>query len=685
MSETIIGQTLLKQFRVDAFIASGGMGAVYRVWDLKRNVPLAMKVLHSDLAEDPSVLKRFQREARALQKLTHPNIVPFYGLNQTSDFFFLLEKYIDGPTLKDIFKNKRGPLPLEEALTYFTALCSALGFAHHNGVVHCDIKPGNIMMDRGGNIYLTDFGIARHAESTVTTFGGAGTPAYMAPEQILDKAVSPATDVYALGIILYEMLTGVRPFRGDEPGLTNKGGTSGERIRYAQLNLSAPDPRQINSSIPVELADIITKAMAKSHVERYQNATEMLNAVQGAFQAKNGNLAPQTEASDYAQPTSSTITQGVPDKSIRIPGPGLSGATNNKTVIIAGLAILLVIFGAFAISRIGNASSQSDAAAQTEQAAADIAVQVATGVPPTKRPSLPTETSVPQAPPDASSNWIAYTYGVDQDSTGTDPRYLERINIQTGEKQRLTFDNGGINFPSFSSTGDQIVYTGCKSGFCQLYILDIGSGNIEKLPGITVKAMWPSWCSDGDKDLIAFEGRVTSSNRRIYLYDGSTKKVSPISKGSYDLRPSWSPDCSKIVFLRDIKGQDDIYIHDVQEDRDYAVLESTYDEFNASWSPDGKHIIFTRVTQDTNGDGFQTLDDYSDLFMMNADGSDITALTNSQYGVFSPSFSPDGKQIVFVAFTGSQQNQQIIVYSLDDASFKTIASNGPYNHVDWSP
>src|SRR5512143_580903 len=115
----IIGQILLEQFRVDAFVASGGMGAVYRVWDLKRNVPLAMKVLHADLAEDPSVFKRFKREANALKKLAHPNIVPFYGLFQTADFAFLLERYIDGPSLRDILRQEKGkPLTIAEAMAY---------------------------------------------------------------------------------------------------------------------------------------------------------------------------------------------------------------------------------------------------------------------------------------------------------------------------------------------------------------------------------------------------------------------------------------------------------------------------------------------------------------------------------------------------------------------------------------
>src|SRR6266545_4153218 len=122
MSSSMIGQTLLDQFRVDAFVASGGMGAVYRVWDLKRNVPLAMKVLHVELAEDPSVFKRFKREANALKKLAHPNIVPFYGIFQTMDFAFLLERFIDGPSLRDILRQQKGkPLAMGEALTYLKA------------------------------------------------------------------------------------------------------------------------------------------------------------------------------------------------------------------------------------------------------------------------------------------------------------------------------------------------------------------------------------------------------------------------------------------------------------------------------------------------------------------------------------------------------------------------------------
>ena len=183
-----IGQVIQNKYRIDQVIGTGGMGVVYQVWDLMRNVPLAMKVLNTDVNDDPAQLRQFQREANTLKKLSHPHIVPFYGFEVSGEAAFLLERYVDGADLKQVLgqmPEKRLGIP--EALVYLKAVCSALGYAHNFGVVHCDIKPGNVMIDQGGNIYLTDFGIARHAESTSTTFGGAGTPSYMAPEQIRNE------------------------------------------------------------------------------------------------------------------------------------------------------------------------------------------------------------------------------------------------------------------------------------------------------------------------------------------------------------------------------------------------------------------------------------------------------------------------------------------------------------------
>ncbi len=217
MGESLVGKVLLRRYRVDTFVATGGMGAVYKVWDVQRNVPLAMKVLSSDLVDDPAGFRSFQREAEALKALSHPNIVTFYGLEQADDFLFLIEDFIEGPTLKEIL-TKRKVLPLTEALAILQALCAALGYAHSKQMIYCDVKPGNVMIDRGGRVCLTDFGIVRQMDLTVTsTFSGAGTPGYMAPEQVQGLMVHAQTDIYALGILLFEMLTGQRPFRGTEP------------------------------------------------------------------------------------------------------------------------------------------------------------------------------------------------------------------------------------------------------------------------------------------------------------------------------------------------------------------------------------------------------------------------------------------------------------------------------------
>jgi serine/threonine protein kinase len=346
-----MGQTILDQFRVEEYLASGGMGSVYKVWDLKRNVMLAMKVLHADFADDPSAFKYFQREARALQKLRHPNIVPFYGLFQTEEFTFLLEQYIDGPSLREVLKTNSAGLPLAVALTYMSALCSALGYAHLNGVVHCDIKPANVMAGKDGRIYLADFGIARHADSTTTTIAGAGTPAYMAPEQIRNIAVSPAADVYSLGVLFFELLTGQRPFRGDEAGTLSQGDTSGERIRYSHLHLPPPDPCSINPSISSAVAAIILRCMAKSPDDRYSSAGELLIDLQGLgipFHEKAEIIPVETNADSYTgigyNGESHPLPKSNPEQFAKL----------NSNIIWVGWAALLII-GLGVISILGVA------------------------------------------------------------------------------------------------------------------------------------------------------------------------------------------------------------------------------------------------------------------------------------------------------------------------------------------
>ena len=368
MSSNLVGRVVADQFRVDAFISAGGMGTVFRVWDLKRNVPLAMKVLHADLAEDQTMFERFKREARALRKLEHPNIVPFYGLYQVPSLIFLLERFIDGPTLKEVLAQRSASvMRAENVLCIIKALCSAVGYAHSNNVIHCDIKAANVMIDQGGQIYLGDFGIARHAESDVTAMPGAGTPAYMAPEQILGRTVSRETDIYALGILLFELLTGQRPFRGNETSSERSGNTINERIRFAQLNLPAPDPRLLNPNISPLVSAIVLRALEKDPRARFSSCQELFSALCQAYRVTPEQIPDRLSNIRVSQPP-------VTPADIPItPAPSKPTTLKSPLVFIGG-AVLLVILMVFVLIPRGNSKPNPGLVIPTDIPGKEVAI-----------------------------------------------------------------------------------------------------------------------------------------------------------------------------------------------------------------------------------------------------------------------------------------------------------------------
>src|SRR3989304_4919086 len=172
--QDLVGKTLLHRYRVEALIGRGGMAEVYKVWDNERTTHLALKLLREDIAQDYQFIRRFQREAQTLARLQHPNIVRFYGLEQDGEQSFMLMDFIEGKSLKQLIFNANGPLPFDQVLDIMRQLCQALQYAHYEGFIHADVKPGNILIDKSGRGMLNDFGIARMAEPTTTTMAGAG-------------------------------------------------------------------------------------------------------------------------------------------------------------------------------------------------------------------------------------------------------------------------------------------------------------------------------------------------------------------------------------------------------------------------------------------------------------------------------------------------------------------------------
>lgn len=260
------GQKINNRYEIIRTIGEGGMANVYLGYDtiLDRNV--AIKVLRGDLSSDEKFVRRFQREALSASSLSHPNIVEVYDVGEDNGLYYIVMEYIDGKTLKQLLK-KRGSLTLSEAIDIMLQITDGMAHAHDSYIVHRDLKPQNIMIKDDGQIKITDFGIAMALNATQLTQTNSvmGSVHYLPPEQAAGKGCTIQSDIYSMGIIFYELLTGELPFKGD----------SAVEIALKQMKEPLPDVHKMNKDIPQSIENIILKATAKNPKNRYQNVREM--------------------------------------------------------------------------------------------------------------------------------------------------------------------------------------------------------------------------------------------------------------------------------------------------------------------------------------------------------------------------------------------------------------------------
>ncbi len=254
------------RYKIVEKIGSGGMAEVYKAEDTILNRTVAIKVLHSQLATQKDFIERLRREAQAAANLNHPNIVNIHDWGSEDDTYFIVMEYIEGKTLKEIIEAE-APFPPERAISIATKVCSALDFAHRRDIIHRDVKPQNIMITTEGEIKVTDFGIARAGAATPMTQTGSimGTAQYISPEQAQGRIIQQTSDIYSLGIVLYEMFTGKVPFSGENP----------IAIAFKQVHEKPIPPRKIRPSIPDSLERITLRALAKNPNDRYQTGEQM--------------------------------------------------------------------------------------------------------------------------------------------------------------------------------------------------------------------------------------------------------------------------------------------------------------------------------------------------------------------------------------------------------------------------
>ncbi|MEW6563212.1 MAG: serine/threonine-protein kinase [Pseudomonadota bacterium] len=257
----------LGRYEVVAELGQGAMGVVYKAIDPLIDRVVAIKTINLNQAEDEKeeYEGRFYQEAKAAGRLSHPNIVTIYDVGREDHIAYIAMEFLEGRELRDIL-NDGEPLPLDQVLDIVAQVALGLAYAHENGIVHRDVKPSNIMVTRDGHVKITDFGIARMASSAVRTQTGMvlGSPKYMSPEQVVGKELDQRSDIFSLGAMLYEMLTGRSPFDGENVN----------SILYQVVNAMPTPPNIVNPDLPEMLSFIVAKALAKNVDERYQNARE---------------------------------------------------------------------------------------------------------------------------------------------------------------------------------------------------------------------------------------------------------------------------------------------------------------------------------------------------------------------------------------------------------------------------
>jgi serine/threonine-protein kinase len=278
-----IGQVLGGRYRLVELIGQGGMATIYRATDTGLGRDVALKLLRPEYLRDPDFASRFRQEAQAAASLSHPNVVTVYDYGADPSGPFIVMELVDGEDLATILRRS-GALPPRQAARIGSAVARALAAAHVNGLIHRDVKPGNILIGRDGRVKVADFGIARAVAEAEMTLPGMtlGSVHYFSPEQARGESATAASDIFSLGIVLFEMLTGVRPWEGD----------SAAGVALARLTGPTPDPVTLRPSVPPELSSITRRALAGDPIDRYASAGMMADALDGWLAA----TAPATTA-----------------------------------------------------------------------------------------------------------------------------------------------------------------------------------------------------------------------------------------------------------------------------------------------------------------------------------------------------------------------------------------------------
>jgi serine/threonine protein kinase len=644
------GNTLLNgQYRILRQLGRGGFGFVYLAHDRLLGEEVAIKELIPALVGDDATLKRFLAEAKATMRLAHDHIVRTHNIFSESDDagdsrFYIVMEYVAGGSLETLLEA-HGLLPVDQAVRVAAEICEGLSYAHRWGVVHCDLKPANILFTATGTAKVADFGIAHVSGQVLTrswmTSAGfaAGTLPYMSPEQTEGARDDPRVDVYALGAVLYRMLTG-------QPYLTfdQRETPAAQAQNVYRIGQEPPQPPSThNRRIPAWLDAVVLRALAKRPEDRYADAAALRSALL--------QRVPGATATPQPGPPARTRPAAVQQRQ-RTPLPTWFWVLGGGAVTLLVICVLLVVF------LVGGGDIGSPASVDPTQ----VVVIEVTATPSLEAAStgVPTEEAMPTAAP--ATLLPTLPAASPTEAASPTPTPMPTVTLPPTQTPSPV--------PTVAPTTppvDRIAFASNHEGNYEIYALDADGSNRQRLTNTQAEEWHPDWSPDGGRILFQCMQASGASNICAVNADGSgyTQLTQWTKDEAGAQRPVWSPDGAQIAASRQsLGGSNTIWVMNADGSNQRQIADGR----DPSWSPDGARIAFIR----SDGSGLQ-------IWVIGPDGTNETKLTGGSQDHMYATWSPDGRQLAF-----EHNHESVAVMDVGGGSPQVIAAKPSWN-LSWSP